>query len=256
MNKNCLKLTTRVLMLLARPNVNRSTLVVASQLQRLRSVFVNNPLDLPTTHEAHEAVVAMICVDDLCWRWPSSSACMDRWLTASANRCDRDPGIEAHPRRLPPRALEASPARGREVGPGRRLRLCVPCKVTGAPPPTRSPMMLPRRAPRVPRPASSAQATPVASLVAARPTAVSILPLIASARTSPAACNHARIRHRRSMPPSGFATSATIRTLTFCTRRPKRLRASRTRRITIVRTTCDTRTSAAVTSIFKVLRVA
>src|SRR5678815_5116970 len=74
MNKNCLKLTTRVLMLLARPNVNRPSLVVASQLRRLHSVFVNNPLDLSTTHEA---VVATICVDDLCWRWPSSSACMD-----------------------------------------------------------------------------------------------------------------------------------------------------------------------------------
>jgi hypothetical protein len=162
---------------------------------------------------------------------------------------------KSHLQRLPPRVLEALPARGRALGPVRRSCLCVPCKVTRAPPPTRSPMLPPGGAPGVPRPASSAQATPVASLAAARPTAVSIFPLIASARTSLAACNHARIRHRRSMPPSGFAASA-IRTLTFCTRRPKRLRASRTSRTTIVRTTCDTRTSAAMTSIFKVPRVA
>lgn len=160
-------------------------------------------------------------------------------------------GIEAHLQRLPPRALEALPARGRELGPGWRLCLCVPCNVTRAPPPTRFSMVPPRRAWGVPR----AQATPVASLAAARPTAASIPPLIASARTSPAACNHARIRHRRSMPPSGFAVSA-IRTLTVCTRRPKRLRASSTSRTTIVRTTCDTRTSPAMTSIFKVPQVA
>jgi hypothetical protein len=163
--------------------------------------------------------------------------------------------VEPYLQRLPPRMLEALPARGRELGRGRRLCLCVPGKVTRAPLPARSPMMPPRRPRGVPRLPSRAQATPVASLAAARPTAVSTLPLMASARTSPAACNHARIRHRRSMPPSGFAASA-IRTLTFCTRRPNRLSASRTSRTTIVRTTCDTRASAAMTSIFNVPRVA
>jgi hypothetical protein len=240
-------------MLRARPNVNRPSLVVASQLQpsgacsrTIREIYRRH------TNRGRDD-----CLDDLT-TGVGDGHCrlrMDGWFTASPNRSERDAGIEAHPRRLPPRVLEASPARGRELGRGRRLCLCAACKVTGAPPPTRSPRRPPRGARGVARPASRAQATPVASLAAARPTAVSTLPLIASARTSSAACNHARMRHRRSMPPSGFAGFA-IRTLTLCTRRPKRLRASRTRRTTIARTACDTRTFAAITSIFKVPRVA
>ena len=102
---------------------------------------------------------------------------------------------------------------------------------------------------------SRAQPTPVASRVAARPTAASTLPLIASARTSPAACNDARIRHRWSIPPKGFVGFA-IRTVTLCTRPPNRLRARCTRRTAIVRTATDCRGSAPVTSILNAQPVA
>jgi hypothetical protein len=107
----------------------------------------------------------------------------------------------------------------------------------------------------VPGPPSRAQPTPVASRVVARPTAASTLPLIASARTSPAACSHARIRHRWSIPPKGFVGLA-IRTVTLCTRPPNRLRARRTRRTAIARTATDCRGSAPVTSILNALSLA